>query len=126
MRWLVLGSQVAIALGLFGVWALRTPAGMRWRGPGALTLREEFVGYGLPAWFAGVIATVEVLLAGMLIAGIWRPVLVAPAAAVVAVVMAGALGTRFKVGDPLVKSVPALVLLVLAVVVAVGGALAGV
>jgi hypothetical protein len=125
MRWLVLGSQVAIALGLFGVWVLRTRTGTRWRGPGALTLREEFVGYGLPAWFAGVIAALEVLLAGMLIAGLWRPALAGPAAVVVAVVMVGALGMRFRVGDPLVKSVPAMVLLVLAAVVAVG-AVAGV
>lgn len=117
MRWVVLGSQVAIALGLLGVWVLRTRAGTRWRGPGALTLREEFVGYGLPAWFAGVIATLEVVLAGMLIAGIWRPALAGPAAVVVAVVMVGALGMRFRVGDPAVKSVPAVVLLVLAVVV---------
>ena len=120
MRWLVLGSQVAIALGLLGVWVLRTRTGTRWRGPGALTLREEFVGYGLPAWFAGVIATLEVVLAGMLIAGIWRPALAGPAAGVVAVVMVGALGVRARVGDPAGKSVPALVLLVLAVVVMAG------
>jgi hypothetical protein len=120
MRWLVLGSQLAIALGLLGVWVLRTRTGTRWRGPGALTLREEFVVYGLPPWSAGVIATLEVLLAGMLIAGIWRPALAGPAAAVVAVVMVGALAMRVRVGDPVVKSVPALVLLVLAVVVAAG------
>jgi hypothetical protein len=62
------------------------------------------------------------VLAALLLAGLWWPILAGPAAMVVALVMLGALGMRFRVRDPLYRSVPAFVLLVLAVVVAVSQA----
>jgi uncharacterized membrane protein YphA (DoxX/SURF4 family) len=117
MSGFVFASQIAIALGLLGVWVLRTGGGTRWRGEGAVRLREEFLAYGLPPWFATVIASLELVLAVLLLTGLWWPVLAGPAALVVALVMLGALGMHFKVRDPMYKSVPAFVLLVLAVVV---------
>jgi len=117
MSGFVLASQITIALGLLGVWVLRTGGGTRWRGEGAVRLREEFLSYGLPPWFAHVIASLELVLAVLLLTGLRWPVLAGPAALVVALVMLGALGMHFKVRDPVYKSVPAFVLLVLAVVV---------
>jgi hypothetical protein len=119
MRAFALASQVAIALGLIGVWLLRTSPGTRLRGSGAMRLREEFLSYGLSPWFAHVIASLELVLAVLLLTGLRWPLLAGPAAAVVALVMLGALGMHIKVRDPVHKSVPAFVLLVLAVVVAV-------
>ena len=118
MSGIVLASQVAIALCLLGVWVLRTGTGTRWRGDGAVRLREEFLSYGLPPWFAQVIASLELVLAVLLLTGLRWPILAGPAAVVVALVMLGALGMHLKVRDPAYKSVPAFVLLVLAVVVA--------
>jgi uncharacterized membrane protein YphA (DoxX/SURF4 family) len=92
---------------------------MRWRGAGAVRMREEFEAYGLPPWFASVIAVLELVLAAMLLTGLRWPVLAGPAAAVVALVMLGALGMRLRVRDPVQKSVPAFVLLLLALLVAV-------
>jgi len=118
MSGFVLASQITIALGLLGVWVLRTGGGTHWRGEGAVRLREEFLSYGLPPWFAHVIASLELVLAVLLLTGLRWPVLAGPAALVVALVMLGALGMHFKVRDPVHKSVPAFVLLLLAVVVA--------
>jgi hypothetical protein len=118
MRAFALASQVAIALGLIGVWLLRTSAGTRLRGSGAMQLREEFLSYGLPSWLAPLIASLELVLAVLLLTGLRWPILAGPAAAVVALVMLGALGMHIKVRDPVSKSVPAFVLLLLAVVVA--------
>ncbi|MDQ6613135.1 MAG: DoxX family protein, partial [Gemmatimonadota bacterium] len=43
-----------------------------------------------------------------LIAGIWFPTLVLPAAALICILMIGALAMHAKIGDPLKKSLPAL------------------
>jgi hypothetical protein len=48
-----------------------------------------------------------------LLVGLWVPALVEPAAAVVAVLMVGALAMHVKVGDPLLKSVPAFLMLLM-------------
>ena len=53
----------------------------------------------------------------LLIAGIWIPGLVRLPAAVVAVLMVGALAMHAKVKDPLSKSLPALAVLVMSVAV---------
>jgi uncharacterized membrane protein YphA (DoxX/SURF4 family) len=113
----VLASQVAVALGLLGVWVLRT-GGAGGRGDGAERLLAEFRSYGLPAWFARVITSLELVLAVLLLAGLRWKIVAAPAACVVALVMLGALGMHVKVRDPVHKSLPAFVLLVLAAVVA--------
>lgn len=47
----------------------------------------------------------------VLIAGVWIALPVRAAAALVAVLMIGAVGMHFKVGDPLMKSLPAALML---------------
>ena len=68
---------------------------------------EEFAAYGLPAWFAYTIGALKVGAALALIAGIWFPVLVLPAAALICILMLGALAMHAKIGDPPRKSLPA-------------------
>ena len=76
-------------------------------------MREEFAAYGLPAWFAYVIGVLKVGAAIALIAGIWMPILVLPAATLIAALMVGALSMHIKIHDPLKKSLPALGMLAL-------------
>ena len=76
-------------------------------------MREEFITYGLPAWFAYVIGTLKVGSAIALIVGIWMPVLVLPAAGLIGVLMLGALSMHVKIHDPLKKMLPALGMLAL-------------
>jgi uncharacterized membrane protein YphA (DoxX/SURF4 family) len=118
MRWFIIASQVVIALGLLNVWLLRTDKASPWRGGDATTMSEEFAAYGLPSWAPGVVGLLKVAFALMLIAGIWLPGLTRPAAVGVAVLMVGAIAMHVKVGDAPRKSLPAAVLLVLAIVVA--------
>ena len=90
MRTVMVILQVVAALGLLNVWLLRFSQSTAYRGGSARTMVEEFAAYGLPPWFAYLIGTLKIGAALALIAGIWRPSLVLPAAALVCVLMFGA------------------------------------
>ena len=118
MKWFQIASQVTIALGLLNVWLLRTGKPSPWRGGGAANMREEFAVYGLPSWASAVVGFLKISLALLLLAGIWFPALTRPAAAGAVVLMLGAIAMHVKVGDPPQRSLPAAVLLLLSLVVA--------
>ena len=118
MAILVKTIQVAVALGIYNVWLLRFGKSTNWRGGTARTMKEEFAVYGLPGWFMGVVGFLKLLFATLLIVGLWVPVVTRPAAAGLAVLMAGAVAMHFKVQDPPLRSLPAFVMLVLSLLVA--------
>ena len=119
MRLLVTACQIIVALGIFNVWVVRPGRATPFRGGNARNIREEFAVYGLPSWASAVVGFLKISLALLLIAGIWLPALTRPAATGVAVLMLGAIAMHFKVGDPPQKSLPAAVLLVLSLLVAI-------
>ncbi len=120
MNNVVMVLQVITALGLLNVWLLRFSQGTSYRGGGAGTLLEEFAAYGLPTWFAYVIGVLKVGSAIALLAGLWLPALVFPAAALVGVLMVGALAMHAKIRDPLTKSLPALAMVAMAITICWG------
>ncbi len=99
--------QVVVALGLLNVWLLRSGKATSYRGGSSRTLKQEFSAYGLPEAAFYVVGALKILSAVLLIAGLRYPALVLPAAAVVAVLMVGALVMHLKVKDPAIKSLPA-------------------
>lgn len=105
--------QVVIALGLLNVWLLRPGRETDYRGGEARSLKEEFAAYGLPDFLFYLVGVLKIGAAIALIVGIWNESLVLPAAAVVAVLMVGALAMHFKVKDPAIKSLPAFLMLVM-------------
>jgi uncharacterized membrane protein YphA (DoxX/SURF4 family) len=108
--------QIFIALGLLNVWLLRFHKPTRYRGGDARSMSEEFAVYGLPRWILWVVGAVKVSCAICLLVGIWVPVLIAPAATMLLVLMMGAIAMHVKVHDPLIKSVPASAVLALSAV----------
>lgn len=110
--------QLIIGLGLLNVWLLRTDKATEWRGGDSKNMREEFAVYGLSPAIMKLIGFLKVSLGLCLILGLWLPSLTQPAAIAVAVLMSGAVAMHVKVKDPLRSSIPALTLLVLAIVVA--------
>jgi len=120
MRAAVLIGQVVAALGIFNVWILRFGKPTNWRGAEAKTLKEEFQVYGLPSWSVGVIGFLKLLFAALLFAGIWLPALSRPAAVGLGILMVGAAAMHFKVKDPLQRALPALGMLALCVLIALG------
>ena len=117
---LIIILQVVAALGLLNVWLLRANRSTSYRGADAKNMREEFAAYGLPAWKVALIGVLKVGAAVALIAGIWFPLLVLPAALLICVLMVGALSMHFKIHDPLRKSAPAAGMLALALLIVLG------
>jgi uncharacterized membrane protein YphA (DoxX/SURF4 family) len=113
MNALLITCQIIIGLGILNVWFLRANRKTGYRGGGATNLKEEFATYGIPEWLFWLIGTLKVSAALALLAGIFFPVLVQPAAAVMASLMFGAIVMHWKVKDPAKKSLPAACLLAL-------------
>jgi len=109
--------QIIIGLGLINVWLLRAGSPTAYRGGEATSLKDEFAAYGLPEWFFYLIGVLKLGSAALLIAGLWIPEVVLPAAALVVALMVGALSMHFKVKDPLVKCMPASLMLGMSLVV---------
>ena len=117
MEWIPIVIQLVIAVSIFNVWIVSFGKPTSWRGGSAQNMKEEFNTYGLPHWFMMLIGSLKLILASLLIVGIWLPELVRPAAIGMAVLMLGAIIMHFKVKDPPLKSLPAFMFLVLSLVV---------
>ena len=103
--------QILVGLGLLNVWLLRRQSATAYRGGSAKNLKEEFAAYGLPAPMFYVVGGLKIVCGVLLLVGLWYPPVVLPAAAVVAVLMVGAVVMHLKVGDPVSKFVPATLML---------------
>ena len=60
-----------IALTLLNVWPFRFNKKTLYRGGDANSMTEEFSVYGLPLWFMYFIGLLKIILASLLIIGIW-------------------------------------------------------
>ena len=120
MEILVPICQIVVGCGLLNVWLLRFNQATAYRGGSASSMLEEFAAYGLPAWSCYLVGFLKVASAFALFAGFPYPVLILPAASVVAVLMAGAIVMHIKVADPFKKLLPALSMLTLSLLMVVG------
>jgi hypothetical protein len=105
--------QIIVALILLNVWLLRLTRRTAYRGGNANSMKEEFAVYGLPSWSMYLVGLLKVGASVCLLAGVWLHFLVFPAALLIFLLMLGALAMHLKVRDPLLKSAPAIILLVL-------------
>ncbi len=113
METLVRVLEVIVGAGLLNVWLVRAGSSTGYRGGSAKTLREEFAAYGLPVMAFYVVGTLKVTAGVILLAAQFLPLAMPArlAATVVAGLMVGALVMHIKVKDPVVKSVPAALML---------------
>ena len=103
--------QILVGLGLLNVWLLRRQSATAYRGGAAKNLKEEFAAYGLPAPMFYIVGGLKIICGVLLLVGLAYPPVVLPAAAVVAVLMVGAVAMHLKVSDPVTKYVPATLML---------------
>jgi uncharacterized membrane protein YphA (DoxX/SURF4 family) len=103
--------QVIVGLGLLNVWLLRRQSATAYRGGAAKNLKDEFAAYGLPAPMFYIVGGLKIICGVLLLVGLAYPPVVLPAAAIVAVLMVGAVAMHLKVGDPVTKYVPATLML---------------
>ncbi len=107
MEPLVAVAQVVVALSVLFVWVVRLP-----------NVEKEFTEYGLSDVVRNAVGAAKISAAALLLAGLWYPGLVLPAALTMAVFMLFAQYFHFRVRHPASKYVASLVLLLLSLFVA--------
>ncbi len=112
--------QIIVAVGLLNVWLLRYSKETGFRGQSAKNLKQEFAAYGLPEWSYYLIGFLKIGSALALIFGLWNHQVALIGASVILILMLGALAMHFKVQDPIKKSIPALLILIMSVAIIYG------
>lgn len=107
--------QIILAFVLINVWLVRFSRPTKYRGSGAKNMTEEFAAYGLPVWCMYIVGIAKIMIAVLLIAGFWFSFLVYPASFVLAMLMIGAIAMHIKVGDPYVRTMPAIMVFLMSV-----------
>ena len=74
---------------------------------------EEFAFYGLSETMVYIVGTFKILAALGVLVGIFRKKLIIPSALLLALLMAVALYMHFKIGDNMIKFLPAFLMLIL-------------
>ncbi|MCW5518523.1 DoxX family protein [Aureitalea sp. L0-47] len=113
MEYLIIILKCVVSLSILNVWLLRFNKSTPWRGGEANSLLEEFHAYGLPTSFAYTVGVIKVGLALLLIVSIfWDPATLYAAGGII-LTMTGAIVMHLKVMDPLKKSLPAFIFLLI-------------
>ena len=102
--------QIIVAIGLLNVWLFRYRKSTSYRGGKSKNLKEEFASYGLPPWVHYLVGVLKISSAIALIAGLWVSSFGFFASILVAFLMLGAIAMHLKIKDPVVKSIPALLM----------------
>jgi hypothetical protein len=108
-------AKFILFVSIFNVWFFRVNRGTRWRAGNATSMKEEFQLYGLSETTMYMIGFLKVASAIGLVLSIWFPFLAVPAAAAMGFLMIGAIWMHLKVGDPVKKSLPAFIFLLLSI-----------
>lgn len=117
MEYLQIAIKLIVGLSILNVWLVRFNRNTPWRGGSATTMKEEFAHYKLSPTVMIAVGTLKVILAILLIASIWFPILEVPAAMGIAALMLGAILMHIRVSDPIKKSIPAFSFMILALAI---------
>ena len=118
-------AQLAVSWWIWSVWTWRFRMATSFRGGQSESLLGEFQAYGYSKFFFKLIGFVKLSCATILAPiAIFHPcpIMTSAAAGILAVLMLGAIGSHFKVGDPLGRSLPALTMLILCSLILMGAA----
>lgn len=108
--------KIVISFSLLNVWLLRYKQESRWRGGSARNMHEEFKAYGLPKGSILIIGFLKVMLAILLLVSIWYVHYEKLILILIATLLIGAIAMHLKIKDSYIKSIPALILFCLTVV----------
>jgi uncharacterized membrane protein YphA (DoxX/SURF4 family) len=108
--------NLAIAFILLNVWLIRFNKPTKFRGGNSNSMSEEFSAYGLPKWLMYTVGFMKIIIALLLIIGIWITQLNLYSYIALCILMVGAIIMHLKIKDNIIKSVPALSILTLLVI----------
>lgn len=113
--------KLIIALGLLNVWIVRFDKPTPYRGGNSTNMIEEFKYYGLPKTFMYAIGLFKVLFSLFILFSLFfgskYDQLISMGLVFLSFIMVGSIIMHLRVKDPLNKSIPAIGMLVLSVVV---------
>ena len=109
--------SIVVGLTVINVWLFRSNKSTSYRGGDASSLLEEFQVYGLDDYFL-IIGIVKVSLAIMLLLSLYFKKLSFFASSGIAVMMIVAVYMHINVGDEIIKSIPASVMLTSCLIIA--------
>lgn len=118
MEYVISIIKIVIAVSILNVWLFRFKKTTIWRGGNAENMKQEFETYGLPEWLMFIVGGLKVILSLGLLASIYFSELEMPSAYGIAILMLGAIIMHLKISDPIKKSLPAFIFLVLSLIVA--------
>ncbi|GAA4271999.1 DoxX family protein [Aquimarina gracilis] len=120
MEYIIIALQVIVGISILNVWLVQPKKATKWRGGNATTIIEEFKTYGLPVWSCYLVGVLKISLAITLLIGIWYNQLTGPASLGLAFLLLGSIIMHYKIKDPLYKSFPAFLFMVMCLVIASG------
>ncbi|WP_435262611.1 DoxX family protein [Tenacibaculum sp. nBUS_03] len=118
MNYLIIAFKIIVSLSILNVWLIQNRKETRWRGGNASTLLEEFETYGLTKTMCYIVGFFKVIFSILLLVSIWFPKLNKLAALGLAFLLIGSVAMHFKIKDPLLKSFPAALFLILCLFIA--------
>ncbi|NNE31214.1 MAG: DoxX family protein [Winogradskyella sp.] len=115
--YIIIGLKLIVALSILNVWLIQPKKNTKWRGGNATTIFEEFKVYGLSETFYYVVGFLKVSLALILLASIKYESLTLIGSFGLALLLLGSIAMHIKIKDPLYKSFPAFLFVVLNLVI---------
>ena len=106
-------SMITVAAVVLNVWLFRFGKATIYRGGDATNMIEEFAVYGLNETMVYLVGGLKILAAIGLLIGFYNKKTITPAAGLMAMLMIGAIVMHFKVGDEIIKFLPAGIMFVL-------------
>lgn len=106
-------SMITVAAVVLNVWLFRFGKATIYRGGDAANMIEEFAAYGLNETIVYLVGGLKILAALGLLIGFYNKKTITPAAGLMAMLMIGAIVMHFKVGDEIIKFLPAGIMFVL-------------
>lgn len=118
MDYIIIALKVIVGLSILNVWLVQPKKATKWRGGNATTIFEEFEVYGLSKTLCYVIGTLKVVLALILLASIQFPSLTLIGSLGLTLLLLGSVVMHFKISDPLYKSFPAALFILMNLIIA--------
>jgi Fe2+ transport system protein B len=119
---LVFVLKITLFLVIVNVWVFRFKKSTPYRGGQATTMTEEFTSYNLPAFMLYLVGVLKMLAASTLLLSLFienelTPLLVEYSLYTMCLLMVGAILMHIKISDPLMKSLPAFLMLVISLAI---------
>ena len=109
--------KLVVGLSILNVWLINRDKATPWRGGNATSMQEEFAAYGLSKNAMMIVGTLKCLFAVLILVSIFYNAVEYTGAIGIALLMLGAIVMHFKINDPIKKSVPAAIFLLLSLAI---------